>query len=54
MLINMGEENITKEFRLKNIEQIKNYFITKINQNELISKNKKFVWFNIKLNSCLL
>ena len=32
----MSEENISQEFRLKNIDEI-NYFIEKINQNELMS-----------------
>ena len=32
----MSEENISQEFRLKNIDEIK-YFIEKINQNELMS-----------------
>ena len=34
----MSEENISQEFRLKNIDETKNYFIEEINQNELISK----------------
>ena len=29
----MSEENISQEFRLTNIEKIKNYFIKKIDQN---------------------
>ena len=33
----MGEENIIQEFRLKNLEEIKNYFIKEISQNELMS-----------------
>ena len=37
----MGEENISQEFRLKNLEVIKNYFIKEIDQNELISKKHK-------------
>ena len=28
----MSEENISQEFRLRNIEKIKNYFIKKIDQ----------------------
>ena len=39
----MSEENISQEFRLKNIDETRNYFIEEINQNELISKkHKKF------------
>ena len=39
----MGEENISQEFRLKNIEEIKNYFIKLVNQNKLVSKKHKKV-----------
>ena len=34
----MSEENINQEFRLKNKNEIRNYLIREINQNELISK----------------
>ena len=37
----MGEENINQEFRLKNIEEIKNYFIKEIDQRKLLSKKHK-------------
>ena len=37
----MTEENITQEFRLKNLDETRNDFIEKINQNELMSKNHK-------------
>ena len=33
----MSEENISQEFRLKNIDKISNYLIEEINQNELIN-----------------
>ena len=39
----MLEENISKEFKLKNIEEIKKYFMQEINQNELMSKKRKKV-----------
>ena len=39
----MKEENISREFRLRNIEEIKNYFIKEINQTELMSENHKSV-----------
>ena len=39
----MDEENVSQEFRLKNIEEIKNYFIKEIDQNELMSKKHKKV-----------
>ena len=44
----MTEENTSQVFRLKNIDETRNYFIEKINQNELMSKkHKKFLefWF---------
>ena len=34
----MPEENISEEFRLKNIDAIRNYLIEEIGQNELTSK----------------
>ena len=34
----MVEENISKEFRLKNIDKTRNYFPEEIEQNELMSK----------------
>ena len=40
VVINMGEEFISQEFRLKNIEEIRNYFTKKIDQNKLMMGNK--------------
>ena len=37
----MAEENIGQEFRLKNMEETRNYFIKEINQNRLMSKIHK-------------
>ena len=37
----MGEENISKKIRLKNIDEARNYLIEEINRNELFSKKKK-------------
>ena len=37
----MFEENISQEFRLKNIDETRNYFIKEINQTESMSKNYK-------------
>ena len=34
----MVEENISQEFRLKKIDQTKNYFLEEIKRTELISK----------------
>ena len=44
---NMDEENLSQEFRLKNIKEIKNYFIKETNQNELMSKKHKKVCRNL-------
>ena len=37
----MAEKNISQEFRLKNIERTRNYYIKELNQNELMSKKYK-------------
>ena len=37
----MANKNINQEFRLKNIDETKNYFIREIEQNELMSKGHK-------------
>ena len=34
----MIEENISKEFRLKNIDKTRNYFLEEIEQNEFMGK----------------
>ena len=39
----MAEENISQEFRLKNIDETRNYLIEEINRNELMSKKHKKV-----------
>ena len=39
----MYKENITQEFRLKNIDETRNCFIKGMNRNELISKVTR-VW----------
>ena len=39
----MAEENISQEFRLKNIDETRNYLIEEINRNELMSKKHKNV-----------
>ena len=39
----MPKENMNQEFRLNKIDQIINYFIEEINQNDLISKKHKKV-----------
>ena len=40
----MAEENIIRGFRLKNIEETRNYIIEKIHRNELISKKHKKIY----------
>ena len=37
----MSEEDISQEFRLKNIDETRNFLIEKINQNESTSKKRK-------------
>ena len=39
----MTEENISPEFRLKKLEETRNYFIEEINLNDLLSKKCKNV-----------
>ena len=39
----MSEENISQEFRLKNIDETRNYLIEEINPNELMNKKHKKV-----------
>ena len=39
----MTEENISQEFRLKNIDKTGTYFFEKISQNNLMSKKHKNV-----------
>ena len=51
----MPGEDINQEFRLKKIDEIRNYLIEEINQNELMSKkHKKFVELGIILTIHLL
>ena len=40
----MAEENITQEFRLKNVNETRNYFMKEIDQNELMSMKYKNIW----------
>ena len=48
----MADEKISQELRLKSIEKTRNYFIEKIEQNELMSKkHKRFVWPYIILST---
>ena len=38
---NVVEENITQEFRLKDISEIRNCFLEEIEKNQLMSRNHK-------------
>ena len=40
----MVKENISQEFRLKNIDETRNYFLEEINQNELMHRKHKKVY----------
>ena len=40
----MPEETMNQEFRLKKIDEIRNYLIEEINQNELLSKKHENVF----------
>ena len=40
----MSEENMSQGFRLKNIDETRNYLTEVINQNELMSKKHKKVY----------
>ena len=37
----MTEKNISQEFRMRNIDEIRKYFIEEIKQNDLLSRKKK-------------
>ena len=50
----MTEENMNQEFRLKKIDEIKDYLIEEINRNELMTKKHKFVEFWIAFITHLL
>ena len=39
----MVEENISQKFRLKNIDETRNYFLEEMKQNELMSRKHKKV-----------
>ena len=41
---NMVEENISQEFRLKNIDEARNYFLEDIKQYELMSEKCKNIY----------
>ena len=40
----MPEENVSQDFRMKNMDKTKNYLVEKINQSKLMSKKHKNVY----------
>ena len=47
MEINRAEENRSQTFRLKNIDETKNYLNEEINQHELMSKKHTKIYTNL-------
>ena len=50
----MTEKNISLEFGSKDIDEIRNYFIKEVKQNEFISKKHKKVCKNLNYSEHLL
>ena len=50
----MVEENMSQEFRLKNKDETRNYFLEQIKQNELMSKKDKNVSTTLNYINTLL
>ena len=50
----MFEENISQEFRLKNIDETRNYFLEEITQNELMCKKHKKICTTLNYNEHFL
>ena len=44
----MEEENIRQEFKLKNIDETKNYLTEEMNQNKLVNKQDKKICTTLK------
>ena len=49
----MVEENISQEKRWKNIDETRNYFVEKVDQNGLMSKKVCSIFVRIILNTFL-
>ena len=49
----MPKENISQEFRLKNIKETRNYFIKEIDQNEFMSSRHKKISTTLDCNILL-
>ena len=50
----MVEENISQEIRFKNVEEVRNYFIKDINQNEMMSMKHAKVCTILNYIKCFL
>ena len=50
----MSEENKSQEFRLKNIDETRNYFLDEIKQNELRGRKHKKVCTTLNYIQCFL
>ena len=50
----MVQENISQEFRLKNRDETRNYFIEKVSQNELISNEQRKICTSLNYVEYLL
>ena len=46
----MAEENISQEFKLKNIDETRNCFSEEANQNELMNKKHKKVLYSFEFH----
>ena len=50
----MVEENVSQEFKIKYIDETKNYFTEEINQNKLMRKKRKKVCMTLNYNEHFL
>ena len=50
----VAEEDISQEFRLKNIDEIRNHFIEEIDEHELMSKKLKIFCRTLKYSELFL
>ena len=50
----MVEENINQEFRFKNIDETRSYFLEEIEQNELMSRKFKKIYITLHILNTFL
>ena len=50
----MFEENVSQEFRLKNIDELRNYLIKEISQNQILNEKHKELYRVLKYIEHLL